>query len=81
MKAVGYLMDATLENGVLTIEGRGKVGKVALDWDLIDRLGSVADNSVEGQGGLNDPKTRAEMKDAVTNLSAPSVPIADITNV
>ena len=81
MKATGYQMDATLENGVLTVEGRGKVGKVALDWDMGDRIAAVEANADEGQGGLGDAKTRAELKDAVTSLASPSVPVADITSV
>lgn len=78
MKAVGYQMDATLENGLLTVEGRGRVGKAALDWDLVDRIGAVGDNASDGQGGLGDAKTRAELKDAIANVTAPSVPLADI---
>ena len=38
MKATGYMMDATLEDGELTIEGRTSTGRAALDWDLSDRL-------------------------------------------
>ena len=81
MKATGYQMDATLENGVLTVEGRGKVGKVALDWDMTDRIAAVEANAEEDQGGFGDAKTRSELKDAFTDLQAPSVPVSDITSV
>jgi hypothetical protein len=37
VRATGYLMDADLTDGVLTIEGRGRMAKFGLDWELADR--------------------------------------------
>lgn len=80
MRATGYQMDATLEDGILTVHGRSKVGKVALDWDFPQRLNAVAENADPGQGGLGDAKTREEIRHAMSDTTSPCVPVADITD-
>jgi hypothetical protein len=68
MKAVGYLMDATLEDGILTFEGRGRAGGFALDWDLSDRM-----SEIDGTGW--SAETRAKVKAALADKSVPCVPV------
>lgn len=67
MRAVGYLMDAELDDGVLTIQGRGRAGRFALDWAVSERIGA--------------PKDMDALKAAMRNRGTLTVPVADIDDV
>ena len=96
MRAEGYLMDATLDDGLLTVEGRGRAGRLALDWDMRDRMEALQERMAqeervavaEGQGGLGDARTReqiqralADTRRALADKTTPRIPVAIIDRV
>jgi len=77
VNAVGYLMDAELEGGVLSFEGRGRTGRFALDWQMSDRLGSSVPEGEDTTAG----EAVAAFRAALAAKSNPVVPVGDIDEV
>jgi hypothetical protein len=77
VKAEGYLMDATLKDGVLSFEGRGRAGRFALDWQMSERLGS----SVPEGPGTTASEAVTAFRAALAAKSNPVVPVGDIDEV
>jgi hypothetical protein len=76
--ATGYMMKATLADGILTIEGKNAATRFTLDTEYEDRFKAVADNAAPDQGGLGDSRTRAALKEAMSQRSTPRIPVSAI---
>ena len=89
MRAQGYMMDATLEDGLLTVEGRGRTGRFALDWDMSDRMEALEEQVAAEHEQLGDDPSRAEKREqsgrdlqqirkALGDKTTPRIPVASI---
>jgi hypothetical protein len=61
------MLDAELDDGVLVIQGRGRAGRFLLDWASWD--------------WISGSKDVGELKAAMRERSATTVPVADIDDV
>jgi len=81
MQATGYNMNATLEDGLLTIEGTNWAGRKALAWDIPDRVKQAEAEAAAEKEATGDTKKWDHIRTALADPTMPIIPVALIDEV